>query len=123
MGNENKKKKGKPKGAPKGKRGVPAGYEHNWKYGGHWKEKKQKDGSWKVDFTAAKRRKGSAKGGLPIGSKITWGLRGTQTAEKVSGRTYKTRFRAKKTLLKVEVAKRKRPKGSRKPRRGRRKGR
>lgn len=118
MGNENKK--AKPKGKPKGKRGVPAGYEHNWKYGGHWKEKKQKDGSWKVDFSAAKRRKGSAKGGLPIGSKIRWRIEGIQIAEKVSGRTYKTRFRAKKTLIKVDVAKRRKPKGSKRAR-GRRK--
>lgn len=113
-------KKEKPK-KKQGRRGVPPGYEHNWKYGGHWKEKKQKDGSWKVDFSAAKRRKGSAKGGLPIGSKIKWRIEGIQIAEKVSGRTYKTRFRAKKTLIKVDVAKRRKPKGSKKPKRGRKK--
>ena len=115
-----KSKPTKPK-KKKGRRGVPAGYEHNWKYGGHWKEKKQKDGSWKVDFSAAKRRKGSSKGGLPIGSKLVWKITGIQTAEKVSGRTYKTRFKARKTLSSVTVAKRKNVKS--KSKRGKRRGR
>ena len=86
-------------------RGVPTGYKHNWKYKGHWKERKGKKG-WKVDFTAKKSRSGSSKGGLPIGSKVTWNLKGTQTATKVSGRTYKTRFKAKKTLKNVKISKR-----------------
>lgn len=99
-----------------GRRGVPAGYEHNWRYRGHWKERKAKDRTWDVNFTAIKSRRGSSRGGLPIGSKILWKLEGHQTAEKVSGRAYKTRFRAKKRLVKVTVPRRR----ARGPKRARR---
>ena len=98
-----------------GSRGVPAGYKHKWRYRGHWKETKNKNRTWDVDFTALKSRKGSSRGGLPVGSKILWKLEGHQTAEKVSGRAYKTILRAKKRLIRVQVAKR-RPRNRRRKR-------
>lgn len=87
-------------------RGVPKGYRHNWKYKGHWRERKTGRGKWDVDFTARKSRKGSGRGGLPVGSEVTWKIEGYQTARKVSGRTYATRYRARKRLVGVKTPKR-----------------
>ena len=85
--------------------GVPTGYRHNWKYRGHWKERKGRRG-WNINFTARKSRKGSKRGGLPVGSRIVWKIEGYQTARKVSWRTYATRLRARKKLVKVRVKRR-----------------
>ena len=77
---------------------VPVGYRHKWKYSGHWKERKTRPGKWTFTYTAMKTRKGSPKGGLRTGQSVIWNIRGTQTATKVSGRTYKTTLRGTKTL-------------------------
>ena len=79
-------------------KGVPRGYQHNWRYKGHWKETKIAPGKWTFKYTALKHRKGSPRGGLNIGQSVIWNIHGTQTATKVSGRTYKTILKGTKTL-------------------------
>lgn len=81
--------------------GVPRGYTHHWMYGkGPWKETKVGKGTWKVHhWRSTKRRKGSARGGPPVGTRIYWYFpKAVQRAVKVGPRTYKTEFRGTKKL-------------------------
>ena len=83
------------------KKGVPINYKHHWRYKGHWHERKVAPGRWQFTYTATKTRAGSPRGGLRPGQKVIWNIRGTQIAQKVSGRTYKTTLTGVKTLRKA----------------------
>lgn len=78
------------------KRGVPKGYIHNWKYQGHWKEKKNKDGSWNIDFRATKGKRAKGYGNFKKGFKIHWKIIADQYATKIGKGRYQTRLIGKK---------------------------
>ena len=82
------------------KRGVPAGYRHLWGYRGVWRERKNPDGTWDVDYRATKKKKAKRYGGFKKGFKIKWGLKGTQTAVKTDKGQYQTHLKAKKWRIK-----------------------
>jgi hypothetical protein len=86
--------------------GVPAGYKHIWGYKGVWKETKLPRGKgWKVDFKATKRRTHKGMGSFGKGTKIVWGIKGKQYAQKTGRDTYQTRLIARKYPLKIKVRK------------------
>lgn len=78
------------------RKGVRPGYKHTWAYKGVWKERKNKDGSWKIDFRATKGKKARGYGQFKKGFKIKWGIRGVQYATKIAPGKYQTRLIAKK---------------------------
>lgn len=82
------------------RRGVPAGYTHNWKYTGHWKETKGRNGVWRGRFRATKRTR-SGRGGPRPGFKIKWYIKGIQTAIKTRKGTYQTDFKFTKKKIKA----------------------
>ena len=83
-------------------RGVPRGYTHNWKYTGHWKEKKTGPGSWKFRFKATKRTNAKAMGPEP-GSRVKWKINGVQSVVKTGKGKYKTDFIGKKKLVSSDI--------------------
>lgn len=87
------------KTAYKKRKGVPIGYIHRWHYNGQWKEKKFRNGRWIFRFRATKSRKGSALGGLPIGSTVVWKINAIQKAKKIGGRKYLTDMIGFKKLI------------------------
>ena len=71
--------------------GVPVGYRHRWSYSrGPWRETKFKRNKWKFLWRSTKSRKGSSRGGPPVGYKVLWTIKALQSAKKVSPRKYKT---------------------------------
>lgn len=86
----------------KKRKGVPSGFQHNWAYRGHWKEKKVRPGYWIIDFRATKRTKAGSMGPKP-GSFLVWKIDATQTAYKTHKGSYQTRLTGKKTLLKSKM--------------------
>lgn len=86
-------------------KGVPRGYVHNWKYKGHWREKKIGK-YWKVDFRATKSRKTArSMGSFGIGTKGAWKIKGIQYIKKTGKGKYQTRLIARKYPLKFHVKK------------------
>lgn len=82
------------------KRGVPPKFRHIWKYKGVWNERKNKDGTWNVDFKATKGKKSKSYGQFKKGFKIKWGIKGVQYAKKINKGKYQTRLIAKKWRIK-----------------------
>lgn len=82
--------------------GVPPGFTHNWSYRGHWKERKIKPGLWKGRFKATKRTKAKSLGPKP-GSKLTWNIKGKQTARKTGKGEYQTTFDFTKKLVNAKI--------------------
>ena len=59
------------------RRGVPVGYNENWKYVGRWSEKKIKPGIWRFRFRATKRRKARGYGSFGKGTTGAWDILGS----------------------------------------------
>lgn len=85
------------------RKGVKKGFKHNWKYKGHWKEKKVGKGIWRIDFRATKGRKARSYGGYAKGSRLKWKINATQYAIKTGKGTYQTRMIGTKRLIQAKI--------------------
>ena len=65
------------------KKGIKAGYIHNWKYKGAWNEKKIRKGLWRFSFRATKSHRGKrSEGNFGVGTKGAWRIKGMQYIKK-----------------------------------------
>lgn len=83
---------------------VKKGYQHNWKYTGHWKEKKIAPGKWKIRFRATKGRRvrGRPQKYEPKkGFQILWKINAYQRATKTGRGTYQTDMYGTKKVVKA----------------------
>ena len=82
-------------------KGVPAGYNHNWKYRINWSEEKLPSGAWAVESLGTKSRAvpTTYEGNFKIGSSLKWQLNMTQEVIKISHNTYSLYMAGIKTYV------------------------
>lgn len=86
--------------------GVKAGYKHNWKYKGAWKERKIRTGLWKFTFRATKSHKGSRSyGSFGKGTTGAWKINAIQRIRKISPNAYQTTMTGTKKPLRFNIKK------------------